>query len=122
MIEESKDELQNTFDEPGNSHAVSSRNDLLRGSTENIQQSRRKTSTGERGDRIILRTGKLNRSQPSADPDGGTGGPDPPGKSQVIWVSVGNKQLTPPPPLDKSCPLPWKNWTPSGTLKTDIFL
>ena len=22
---------------------------------------------------------------------GGTGGPDPPGKSQVIWVSIGNK-------------------------------
>ena len=29
---------------------------------------------------------------------GGTGGPDPPGKSQVIWVSIGNKQLDPPPP------------------------
>ena len=28
---------------------------------------------------------------------GGTGGPDPPGKSQVIWVSIGNKQLDPPP-------------------------
>ena len=27
----------------------------------------------------------------SADPEGGTGGPDPPGKSQVIWVSIGNK-------------------------------
>ena len=24
----------------------------------------------------------------SADPEGGTGGPDPPGKSQVIWVST----------------------------------
>ena len=23
---------------------------------------------------------------------GGTGEPDPPGKSQVIWVSIGNKQ------------------------------
>ena len=34
---------------------------LLRGSTENIQQSSRKT----RGDRIILRTGKLNRSHSS---------------------------------------------------------
>ena len=30
---------------------------------------------------------------PSADPEGGTGGPDPPGKSQVIWVSIGNKRL-----------------------------
>ena len=33
----------------------------------------------------------------SADPEGETGGPDPPGKSQVIWVSIGNKQLDPPP-------------------------
>ena len=41
----------------------------------------------------------------SADPEGGTGGPDPPGKSQVIWVSIGNKQLDPPPP-------PGKSWTP----------
>ena len=35
----------------------------------------------------------------SADPEGGgrTGGSDPPpGKSQVIWVSIGNKQLDPP--------------------------
>ena len=39
----------------------------------------------------------------------GTGGPDPPGKSQVIWVSKGNKQLD-PPPLEKSWtpPPPWK--------------
>ena len=42
----------------------------------------------------------------SADPEGRTGGPDPPGKSQVIWVSIGNKQLDPPslekvgPPLE----------------------
>ena len=40
-----------------------------------------------------------------ADPDGGGGGggggggafPDRPGKSQVIWVSIGNKQLEPSP-------------------------
>ena len=42
---------------------------------------------------------------------GGTGGPDPPpGKSQVIWVSIGNEQLDPPgkswtpPPLEKVGP------------------
>ena len=40
---------------------------LLRGSTENIQRSCRKTSTGARGDRIILLTGKLNRSQQTVD-------------------------------------------------------
>ena len=37
---------------------------------------------------------------------GGTGGPDPSGKSQVIWVSIGNKQLDPPPPLEKVGPPP----------------
>ena len=49
----------------------------------------------------------------SADPKrgGGAGGPDPPGKAQVIWVSIGNKQLdppgkswTPPPPLENVGP------------------
>ena len=40
----------------------------------------------------------------SVDPEGGTGGPDPPGKSQVIWVSIGNKQLDPP----------WKKLDPPG--------
>ena len=43
---------------------------------------------------------------------GGKGGPDPPpGKSQVIWVSIGNKLLdppgkswTPPPPLENVGP------------------
>ena len=43
---------------------------------------------------------------------GGTGGPDPPGKSQVIWVSIGNKQLDPP----------GKKLDPPGTLKNDRFL
>ena len=32
----------------------------------------------------------------------GDRGPDPPGKSQVIWFSIGNKQLDPP----------GKSWTP----------
>ena len=32
------------------------------------------------------------------DPEGGTGGLDPPGKSQVVWVSIGNKKLDPVPP------------------------
>ena len=48
-----------------------------------------------------------NYAFPSADPEGGTGGPDPPGKSQVIWVSIGNKQLD--HPLKKLDPSPpWK--------------
>ena len=29
----------------------------------------------------------------------------PPGKSQIIWVSIGNKQLDPPPPPGKCYPL-----------------
>ena len=45
-----------------------------------------------------------NRKKSSADPEGGTGGPDPPAKSQVIWVSIGNKQLDPP----------WKKLDPPG--------
>ena len=50
-------------------------------------------------------------------------GPPPPGKSQVIWVSIGNKQLDPPPPLEKDGPPPpWKMLDPSGTLKNDSFL
>ena len=67
MIEGSKDELQKLLDKPGNSHAVSSRNDFI---AAKLQENK---STGAKGDRIILRTGKLNRSQPSADPEGGTG-------------------------------------------------
>ena len=51
---------------------------------------------------------------------GGTGGPDLPGKSQIIWVSIGNKQLDPPP--WKKLDPPGKCWTPSGTLKNDRFL
>ena len=43
---------------------------------------------------------------------GGTGGPDPPGESQVIWVSIGNKQLDPPPPLIKVGPPPLENVGP----------
>ena len=50
--------------------------------------------------------------------------PPPPRKSQVIWVSTGNKQLNPPPPP----PPPWKKldppgkcWNPSGTLKMIVF-
>ena len=58
----------------------------------------------------------------SADPEGGTGGPHPPGKSQVIWVSIGNKRLDPPPLPRKKLDPPGKCWTPSGTLKNDRFL
>ena len=37
--------------------------------------------------------------------------PPPPGKSQVIWVSIGNKQLD-PPPLEKVGPPPLENVGP----------
>ena len=36
---------------------------------------------------------------------GGGQGVCTPGKSQVIWVSIGNKQLDPPPPWKKLDPL-----------------
>ena len=49
---------------------------------------------------------------------GDKGSGSPPGKSQVIWVSIGNKQLD---PLGKSWTPPGKCWTPSGTLKNDRF-
>ena len=61
----------------------------------------------------------------SADPEGGTGGsgpPLPPGKSQVIRVSIGNKQMDPPPTPWKKLDPTEKCWTPSGTLKNDRFL
>ena len=54
----------------------------------------------------------------SVDPGGGggTGSPDPPGKSQVIWVSIGNKQLD---PLEKVEPPPphWKIYDPLWNLE-----
>ena len=50
----------------------------------------------------------------STDPEGGGArGPDPPGKTQVIWDSIGNKQLDPS----------WyKCWSPSGTSENYNFL
>ena len=53
---------------------------------------------------------------------GDRGSGPPPGKSQVIWVSIGNKQLDPPPLPWKKLDPPGKCWTPSGTLKNDRFL
>ena len=60
----------------------------------------------------------------SADPEGGGGQGvlTPPGKSQIIWISIGNKQLDPPPPLEKVGPPPRKMLGPSGTLNYDTFL
>ena len=51
---------------------------------------------------------------------GGRGSGPPSGKSQLIWVSIGNRQLDPPP--WKKLDPPGKCWTPSGTLKNDRFL
>ena len=51
--------------------------------------------------------------QPGADPEGGDrGSGPPPGKSQVTWVSIGNKQLDPP----------WKMLDPLWNLENDSFL
>ena len=43
------------------------------------------------------------RAAPSADPEGGQGVGTPSGYSQIIWVSIGNKQLD--TPLKKLNPL-----------------
>ena len=44
-------------------------------------------------------------------------------RKKAIWVSIGYKQLDPPPPPGKSwTPPPGKCWTPSGTLKNYSFL
>ena len=50
------------------------------------------------------RVDRLNHDAPNhiQRGGGGEGGPDPPAKSQVIWVSIGKKQLDPPV----------KSWTP----------
>ena len=49
-----------------------------------------------------------------ADQEGLTRSPEPPGKTQVIWDSIGNKQLD--PPRKSWIPQPWKKcWSPSGT-------
>ena len=53
---------------------------------------------------------------------GGVQTPPPPGKSQVIGVSIGNKVLDPPPPGKSWTPLENVGRTPSGTLKDDRFL
>ena len=53
----------------------------------------------------------------SADPEG-VRGSGPPGKSQVIWVSMGYKQLD--TPWKKLDPPPGKCWTPYATLKNEL--
>ena len=50
----------------------------------------------------------------------GNRGSGTPGKSQVIWVSTGNKQLD-PTPLEKVGPPLEKVGPPSGTLKMIVF-
>ena len=49
--------------------------------------------------------------------DRGSGPPPPPGKSQVIWVSIGNKQLDPPPGKVGPPPPPWKMLDPLWNLE-----
>ena len=52
---------------------------------------------------------------------GGGQGAGPPGKSQVIWISIGNKQLRPPTPMEKVGP-PLKNvGHPLEPLEMSIF-
>ena len=57
---------------------------------------------------------RLIQPNECADPEGGEGGPPPPGQSQVLWVSIENKQLDSPPP--------WKKLDPFWTLENYSFL
>ena len=62
---------------------------------------------------------KTSRSKykTSADPEGGQGVRIPPGKSHVILVSIGYKQLDPP---GKSWTPPWKMLDPLWNLEKKI--
>ena len=52
----------------------------------------------------------------SADPEGGDRGSGPLGKLQVIWVSIGNKQLDTPEEVGP----PWKMLEPIWNLEKMI--
>ena len=68
---------------------------------------------------IPQQRGKSGKSQRPIQRGGGMGQgfPDPPGKSQVMWGSIGNKQLD--PSLEKVGPPPptWKKLDPLLNLK-----
>ena len=71
-------------------------------------------TSGYHDGRLI--TSWRKRAYPSGDPEGGQGvqtPPPPPGKSQVIWVSIANKQLD---PQEKVGP-PWKMLDPLWNLE-----
>ena len=78
---------------------------------------------GQRG-KVDIPQQRGKREQSSADPEGGRGAgvSGPPRKPQVIWGSIGNKQLDPLPGKKLDPPPPGKSWTPSGSLKNDSFL
>ena len=59
-----------------------------------------------RGDRTILRTGKLNRSQPSADPEGRGQAVRTPWKIASYLGFHREKAIAPPPTLEKFGPPP----------------
>ena len=65
--------------------------------------------------------GKMEKVKRGSRGGGGDRGVLPPGKSQVIWGSIGDKQLD--PSLEKvGPPSPRISWTPSETLKIDLSL
>ena len=78
------------------------------------------TGDGRRSSMTWLKTDQ-NCNFACADPEGGIWGPDPPRKSQVIWVSL-NIMIRTPPPLEKVGPPPGKCQTPSGSLEKYSFL
>ena len=74
------------------------------------------TGDGRRSSMTWLKTDQ-NCNFACADPEGGIWGPDPPRKSQVIWVSLNIMIRTPPPWKKLDPPPPGKCQTPSGSLE-----
>ena len=62
----------------------------------------------------LCKTNHRTYVKASADLKGGQGVRAPPGKSQVIWVSIGNKELDPTPGKSLT---PWKMLDPLWNLE-----
>ena len=76
---------------------------------------------GERIRSLEERVLSLKSKLPSADPEGGTGGPEPPPWKITSYMGfAGNKQLDPPPLEKVGPPPPWKMLDPLW--KNDRFL
>ena len=85
---------------------------LLLSSTDYYQNQEQNSVCPDLGPSCLQRLSAQVRIQRGG---GGQGVRTPPGKPQVIWVSIGNKQLE--PPLEKVGPPPWKILDPLWNLE-----